>query len=339
MKEVDSIFHSLYGHGVTVYFDNIVIYTNGDRQRHLALLEEVLTRIIKWKLVIRFVKCSFCEPSIVCFGWELKNGLRTPAPSIKEAFWQLQEPPTTKKQAVSALAALNYIANTIPGYALMAARWQKRLEGRTIHWMAAEASEWWHFIRWALERVPVAIWKSGSPTRLTTDWSAAAISGILEQYQVNSGEWVIVVCVGRGCSVAETAYNSYKGELLALVWSMKRLGSLLRNKQFLVRSDCAGLVYLQRNHPPEAMVVCWINSIAEFNFVVEHINGVKNVVADYLSRQNVPIKEVLPIIKIDNWRQWSMVDCTLWEDYLSKVYVRVAMTLEDIEWFFVPKTS
>lgn len=53
---------------------------------------------------------------------------------------------------------------------------------------------------------------------LTTDYSALAISAILEQKQEDGKDHVITYA-NKCCSNAESKYSSLKGELLAVVYS------------------------------------------------------------------------------------------------------------------------
>ena len=57
-------------------------------------------------------------------------------------------------------------------------------------------------------------------------------------------------------------------------------------------TDHANLVYI--NKSVNMMVQRWKTAIGSYDFVIEHISGVKNIVADYLSRlvKNLLIEEV-----------------------------------------------
>ena len=72
---------------------------------------------------------------------------------------------------------------------------------------------------------------------------------------------------------------------------------LLRDVKFTLKTDHANLLYL--NVPPSNKVLRWKLAIQEYDIDVEHIAGVKNIVADSFSRlldaTKVPIGDVLAI--------------------------------------------
>ena len=57
-------------------------------------------------------------------------------------------------------------------------------------------------------------------------------------------------------------------------------------------TDHANLVYI--NKSVNMMVQRWKTALGSYDFVIEHISGVKNIVADYLSRlvNNLMIEEI-----------------------------------------------
>ena len=60
----------------------------------------------------------------------------------------------------------------------------------------------------------------GDPFILTTDWSKENIEGVL--CQVQNRQERFIRCWGRKCSKYEQNYPSYKGEMLAVIQSIKK---------------------------------------------------------------------------------------------------------------------
>eukprot|EP00382_Lankesteria_abbotti_P004702 CAMPEP_0113847648 /NCGR_PEP_ID=MMETSP0372-20130328/1999_1 /TAXON_ID=340204 /ORGANISM="Lankesteria abbotti" /LENGTH=110 /DNA_ID=CAMNT_0000816965 /DNA_START=63 /DNA_END=395 /DNA_ORIENTATION=+ /assembly_acc=CAM_ASM_000359 len=84
----------------------------------------------------------------------------------------------------------------------------------------------------------------------------------------------------------------------------------------------------------ESMIVRWINSLVDFKFVIQHIVGERNVITNFLSRQNELVQEALPTIRINEWQHWAMVDCPMRKDILSKVHVKVKAVEDEEHWLF-----
>ena len=66
---------------------------------------------------------------------------------------------------------------------------------------------------------------------------------------------------------------------------------LLRDKKFTIKTDHKNLIYINDTGSPK--VIRWKLAIMEFNFDIEHIEGIKNVVADYFSRVKPEEPEIL----------------------------------------------
>jgi hypothetical protein len=71
-------------------------------------------------------------------------------------------------------------------------------------------------------------------------------------------------------------------EAYAIFYSLMKLDYLLRDIKFRLRTDHMNLTYINTSGSPK--VIRWKLAIQDFNFELDHIQGVKNVVADAMSR-------------------------------------------------------
>ena len=71
-------------------------------------------------------------------------------------------------------------------------------------------------------------------------------------------------------------------ELYAFVYCVKHLSPYVLGKQIIVQIDHKNLVYLADSTVPK--LVRWIIIQSEFKYLIEHIPGISNVVADGLTR-------------------------------------------------------
>ena len=65
---MDSIFYDLLDNGVIVYLDDILIYTI-DKQQHVQLVQEVLSRLDKADLRVNLKKSSFHIKQVEFLGY------------------------------------------------------------------------------------------------------------------------------------------------------------------------------------------------------------------------------------------------------------------------------
>ena len=73
--------------------------------------------------------------------------------------------------------------------------------------------------------------------------------------QVQDGQERLMHAGGRKCSVGESNYPSYKGELCALVSAIKKLDNYLVLNCFIVRSDNNALKWLVNLQAGESTIV------------------------------------------------------------------------------------
>jgi transposase InsO family protein len=91
-------------------------------------------------------------------------------------------------------------------------------------------------------------------------------------------------CVSKKTTEAETRYHSARLELLAVVWSVERLRSLLIGIPFKVVTDCQAKVYLNRKRSINPQVVRWFATLQEYDYTVEYRKGDRMAHVDSLSR-------------------------------------------------------
>ncbi len=116
------------------------------------------------------------------------------------------------------------------------------------------------------------VWDPGLPTRLTTDASELAVSGILEQPD-SSGAFHPIACESRKPTAPERAYPPPLLELLAVIHSLKSFRPYLLDRSFEFRTDNASLQWFLQQRSLNHHQARWLNIISEFQFSVMHIPG------------------------------------------------------------------
>ena len=101
--------------GVTIYYDDILIFTSSVHEMH-GLLEEVLERLDKGAMSLNAQKCKLYWSKIDYLGYQIsEQGLKVLDKHIN-AIDRLKIP-TCKRDVKSLLAALEFISKHLPNFA------------------------------------------------------------------------------------------------------------------------------------------------------------------------------------------------------------------------------
>ena len=82
----------------------------------------------------------------------------------------------------------------------------------------------------------------------------------------------------------ETRYAVIEREALAIVWGLQKLSRFLLGTEFVLQTDHAPLTCITGGRTQNARLTRWALILQQFSFKIEYIQGVRNNVADYLSR-------------------------------------------------------
>jgi hypothetical protein len=118
---------------------------------------------------------------------------------------------------------------------------------------------------------------------VTTDASDYGIGGVLEQEHENGLR--PVAFVSRKLEPAERNYPTHDRELLAIHNTIRELRCYLHGSKFTVRSDHHPLKYLDKQAHLSTRQIWWLDGLAEYDYHIEHIKGMWNIVSNALSRR------------------------------------------------------
>ena len=122
-----------------------------------------------------------------------------------------------------------------------------------------------------------------------TDASDYGIGGYL--YQQVDGKEQPVAFVSKSLSGPQLRWPTIQKEAYAVFYCITHLEYLLIDRKFCLMTGHANLVYIDKS--VDMMVQRWKTALGSYDFVIEHISGTKNILADYLSRlvKNLMIEE------------------------------------------------
>ena len=117
---------------------------------------------------------------------------------------------------------------------------------------------------------------------LKTDASNRGIGAVLMQEDNNVRH--LVMYLSKNLNVAEESYSAIEKECLAIIKSVQKLREYLLGREFVTECDHFPLQWLNEAKDNNMRLLNWSMLLQKYRFKICHIPGVKNAVADLLSR-------------------------------------------------------
>jgi len=117
------------------------------------------------------------------------------------------------------------------------------------------------------------------------DASGTAIGAVLSQ------EDRPVAFFSEKLNESRQKYSSYDKEFYAVVQALRHWRHYLLGNEFVLFSDNSALQYVMQQHKLNHKHAKWVEYLQSFNFVLKHISGQANKVADALSRKALLLQE------------------------------------------------
>ena len=123
------------------------------------------------------------------------------------------------------------------------------------------------------------------PFQVRCDASGRAIGAVLSQdarpiayfsEKLNDAKWI---------------YSSYDQEFYAIVQALKKWRHYLMFGEFVLYTNNHALRYIMQQPKLNREHAKWVEYLQSFTFVIKHISGQANKVADALSRINLMVQE------------------------------------------------
>lgn len=249
----------------TAYIDDILIYSNSIEE-HQIHVRKVLERLSRAGLQIDIKKCEFHVQSVKFLGLIITTDGIKMDPGKLEAIDNWETPKTTK-DVFRFIGFTNFYRRFIKGFGSVVMP--------LTDIMKKDAA-----FSWGLQHFD---WEK--PARLETDASDRGTGGILLQPDKH-GNWKPVAFFSRKMSPAESNYEIYDKELLAIVqafeeWRPELEGS---SESVEVVTDHKALEYFMRSRLLSRRQARWSEFLSRFNFKICYRPGTQNGPADTLSR-------------------------------------------------------
>lgn len=158
------------------------------------------------------------------------------------------------------------------------------------------------------------------PFHIHVDASHKAIGAALGQ--VEEKLTYAIYFISKNLSKAELNYTVTEKELLGVVHSLNKFSHYITGYQTFVHIEHATIKYLMNKPDVNARITIWLLLLQWFDLTIVDNPGKENVVADFLSRMNLPVGEE------------GMVDDQLLDEHLFSISV-LSPWFADIEKYLV----
>ncbi len=275
-----------------VLFDNILILADTYEDAY-AKFEKFLDRCIERNIFLKFEKSFLGVHEVKFFGYICRHKTYHLSEERTKAIIDIPFP-TNTKQVQSFLGTCLFYKSFIPDYSHHAAQ-MNDMTHKNFPW--GDKTKWNVDYVKAFEDLKQVLARSFTlhypdyslDWVLRVDASTLGIGSVLLQF--NNGVWEPIMFQSHKFSLQATKWSTIEQECYAIFYSVFQLAFYLRCKPFIIETDHRNLVWMYQSLVPK--IIRWHIYLQSFNFVIRHIPGKYNIVADMLSRQwsTTPVKD------------------------------------------------
>ena len=271
------------------YLDDIIIFSKSEEE-HLLHLAVVFHWLRKAGLKIKQLKCNFFKSQIHYLGHLISEAGIHPLPGKLDSIKDMLAP-KCMKEIKQFLGLTGYCRKFVPRFADISRPLTRLTKNETVFNWTPECQKSFHLLKSYLCGEPFLKYVDTSkPYNLYTDASKYGWAGVLTQSHttVIDGKSVttdhpvaFVSGLFRGSQINWAALTK---EAFAIYMSVKKLSFYLDQAEILLRSDYLPLKKLLQKNTLNSKVNNWAMELESFNIQFEYIQGLKNFLADTLSR-------------------------------------------------------
>jgi transposase InsO family protein len=290
---------------IYVYLDDIIIVT-ATFEKHLEILEEVHSRLIKAGLTVNFKKCEFCLPSLSFLGFTVgKEGLKTSSDKVDIIVNYAQ--PKTATEIKRLIGLVSYYRRFIKDFATLCAPISNLIHGKKkrqpIEWND-EADKSFKEIKVRLSTAPILASPDFSqPFIIQCDASNYAAGYCL--YQEVDGIEHPIAYGSKTFNKCQRNYTVTERECLAVIFGIEKFRPYVEGTRFTIITDHYSLLWLDRLKDPTGRLARWAVKLSQYNYEIKHRKGSLHVVPDFLSRIETNLIDVSSIIPDDYYQEMS----------------------------------
>jgi hypothetical protein len=225
--------------------------------------------------------------TVTFFGYEVTGGKWKLSDARKDAVSKMPFPANVKEMQ-SFLGAALFFHHHIPNYSSWAAKLYEMIH-KDFNWDSNTWTFGYHahfelFKKALLDAQTLHFPDYSLDWVLFTDASDKAIGGALAQKRSVNGidTYEFIGFCSEKLSSSALNWDVYKKEAYGIYKSVMSFSYYLRGKHFTLYTDHRNLQWMEASQSP--IIVRWRVLLQSYSFIIHHISGSKNSLADYLSR-------------------------------------------------------
>ena len=263
------------------YLDDIIIYSRSEKE-HLEHLEEIFTRLKTAGLKLKLEKCCFFKKHIQYLGHLISADGIQPLPEKLESIAKMPVP-KNPKEVKQFLGLVGYYRKFVPRFADIS-RVLTHLTKKDVEFKwTPECEKCFQILKEFLQQAPILRYPDPQASyTLYTDASKYAYAGILTQH--NNGTDHPITYVSRLFRGSQLNWATLTKEAYAIYMSVKKLSFYIDTAKITVKSDHLPLKKFLERNTLNSKVNNWAVELESQNITFEYIPGIRNTLADTLSR-------------------------------------------------------
>jgi hypothetical protein len=290
---INEVLRELLEDCVSVYLDDILVYSSGTIEEHWAKVAKVLSLLGDSKLFADIDKYDFGVKEVKYLGLIISvDGIKMDPSKVSTIRdWAT---PRSAHNVLAFLGFAGFYRRFIKGFSPIAApltnltKGYKKGKKNPFDW-TPECNKAFTTLRDAFkEGSMLAHFDPLKETWVETDVSDYAVGGVLSQCDAD-GVLRPVAFFSHKFSPAECNYKIYDKELLAIIKAFKEwrpeLAGTNRDEPIKVLSDHRALEYFASKRTLNRRQARWSEFLAEFNFKIQYRPGLQGTKPDALTRR------------------------------------------------------
>jgi len=273
------------------YVDDILILSD-NFSSHLFHLRTIFTNLLQSGATLNFSKCNFFKSSVKFVGHIISTNGISKDPEKIQAIRDYPRP-LNPKQTQSFLGLLNFYNHFTDKYAEYAAPLNDLIrKNATWKWGEKEENSFLKLKEELSKDINLNSPDYDKQFFIQCDASSIGVGGVLYQLRDN-GEKQIIACYSKKLTDREIKlFTVTEKELYSIVIAIRKFYDTISGYKITIISDHQALCHLFVCKNPPPRIHRWILFLQPLNLNFEFIPGIKNQVADVLSRNiNLVIKD------------------------------------------------
>ena len=268
------------------YLDDIIIFSN-NKIEHLRHIEEIFTRLERFGLKMKREKCDFFKKHIQYLGHLIAEDGFTPLPEKLESIRNMPRP-KTPKEVKQFLGLICYYRKFVPRFSDIARSLTNLTRHDTEFMWTEKCDKAFKHLKELLMQHPILRYPDpGHGYTLFTDASGIGWAGVLTQeFEDDKGKKKQhPICYMSGqFRGSQQNWAALMKEAYAIYMAVRKLSFYITDVEVTIKCDHLPLKKFLQKQTLNAKVNNWAVELEQFNLKLEWIQGVKNTLADSLSR-------------------------------------------------------